>query len=174
MGVVNLVGFALMRWLLVALASLLLACRVEQPVASDLATELARLRSAGMARRVAARRVDQLARESSDRAALLEAVAGLERLYRREQRLIAAFLTRALNQEPGRSETAAALDLYRDNAVDLATYRVRHGGDRHEVLGILQQVESYYRRLGLPVPADLAEMVTTLKAETTTRPTPVS
>jgi hypothetical protein len=163
-----------MRWLLVAFASLALGCSAQQPATWNSATELDRLRSAGLARRAAASRVDRLMRGPGDHAALAQAVITLEDLYRREQRLIAAFLTRSLNQERLPAETPAALDLYRENAVELARYRLKHGGDRPEVLTILQQVESYYRRLGLREPADLTDTMTAVKTAIGELPTPTS
>jgi len=101
---------------------------------------------------------------------LSDARAAFDAAYDNGQRVLARFLTVALNQAPERPETRAALDLYAADAVANARYVLDHDGNRDAALADLQGAGRAYAALGLAAPAQLAAAIDLLASAP--RPTP--
>jgi len=99
------------------------------------------------------------ARASGDPAVppeLRDAQAAYDQAYTLNQRVLAAFLTTALNEAPKRPETRLALDAFAADAVANARLAVDLGADLDRPAEALGRAERAYGALGLPVPAELA------------------
>jgi len=123
-------------------------------------TEFARVRVA-RAEFVSAREVlDHTQAEarggSADADALRRAQSAFDAAYERYQKVLAAFLTVALNERPTNPETLEALGLYADAAVSNARVLLDRGGDASRALEVLEGAERPFRALGLAVPHNLA------------------
>ncbi len=99
-----------------------------------------------------------------------DAHAEFDAAYARSQRLLARFLTVALNEAPGRPETKAALDLYAGDAVANANYAFEHDGNRTAALADLARARRAYEALGVAAPPAVAAAIDRLGREP--RPTP--
>ena len=80
--------------------------------------------------------------------------------YERYQKILAGFLTVAVNESPASPETVEALGLYADAAVSNARILLDRGGDANRAVTTLEDAERLFRALDVPAPHDLA---TTLK-----------
>ena len=96
---------------------------------------------------------------SADADALRRARSAFDATYERYQKVLAAFLTVALNERPANPETLEALGLYADAAVSNARVLLDRGGDASRALEVLEGAERPFRALGLAVPHDLAAML---------------
>lgn len=127
---------------------------------SQAIAEFARVRAARaefVAGREALDRVQAEAREgSADAEAVRRAQSAFNAAYTRDQKVLAAFLTVALNERPGTPETCEALGLYAGAAVANARIRLDRGGDARRAVEVLEDADRLFRALNLPVPNDLA------------------
>jgi hypothetical protein len=127
---------------------------------SQAIAEFARVRAARaefVAAREALDRVQAEAREgSADAEAIRRAQSAFNAAYTREQKVLAAFLTVALNDRPRTPETREALGLYADAAVANARILLDRGGDARRAAEVLEDAGRLFRTLNLPVPNDLA------------------
>jgi hypothetical protein len=102
-------------------------------------------------------RVQAEAREGRvDAEAVRRAQSTFTVAYTRDQKVLAAFLTVALNERPGEPETREALGLYADAAVANARIVLDRGGDARRALEVLEDADHLFRALNLPVPNELA------------------
>lgn len=127
---------------------------------SQESAEFARVRAAH-AQLVAAREaLDHVQAEaqagSTDAEAVWRAQSAFNQAYTRDQKVLAAFLTVALNEKPAKPETREALGLYADAAVANARILLDRGGDARHAVASLEGAERLFRALNLPVPSDLA------------------
>ena len=127
---------------------------------SQAIAEFARVRAARaefVAVREALDRVRVEAREGSANAeAVRRAQSAFNAAYTRDQKVLAAFLTVALNERPTSPETLEALGFYADGAVSNARLLLDRGGDASRAIEILEGAERPFRALGVPLPHDLA------------------
>jgi hypothetical protein len=93
---------------------------------------------------------------SADADALRRAQSAYGAAYERYQKVLAAYLTVALNERPANPETLEALGLYADAAVSNARVLLDRGGDASRALEVLEGAERPFRAMGVPVPRDLA------------------
>lgn len=75
--------------------------------------------------------------------------------YERYQKVLAGFLTVALNESPANPETLEALGLYADAAVSNARILLDRGGDANRAVTVLEGAERLFRALDVSVPRDL-------------------
>jgi hypothetical protein len=127
---------------------------------SQAIAEFARVRAA-RAEFVAAREaLDHVQAEARGGRANAEAVrraqSAFNAAYARDQKVLGAFLTVALNERPREPETREALGLYADATVVNARILLDWGGDVGHAVGLLEGAEHLFRALNLPVPNDLA------------------
>jgi hypothetical protein len=87
--------------------------------------------------------------------ALSRAQSAYDAAYAKDQKLLAAFLTVALNERPSDPQTREALGLYADTAVANARLILDRSGDGRRALQTLETAERPYRALGLTLPQDL-------------------
>ncbi len=92
---------------------------------------------------------------SEDPEVLRAARAGFDAAYRREQKVLALFLTFALNERPHSRETLEALALYAKSATANAGLLLRRGGDPARAVECLEGAERAFRALGLPPPPEV-------------------
>jgi hypothetical protein len=95
----------------------------------------------------------------TDTGALQQARSAYDAAYQREQKVLAAFLTVALNERPSEAETREALGFYADAAVDNARIILERSGDAHRALETLETAAHPFRTLGIPLPTDLAATI---------------
>lgn len=148
------------------------------PAGFDVATEFARVRAAQGDLTAARERLDRARAEAAAGAApspasALDAQAAFDRAYARQQRALAVFLNRALNAAPGRPETRAALALYAESAVANARFLLERGGDRAQVIRILDAPQRAYRALGLQPPPELTATLDEARRAPAATPTPL-
>ena len=91
-----------------------------------------------------------------DAGAVRRAESDFRTAYERYQKVLAGFLTVALNESPPGPETLEALGLYADAAVSNARILLDRGGDANRAIAGLEGAERLFRALGEPVPQDLA------------------
>jgi hypothetical protein len=103
---------------------------------------------------------------------LREAQIAFDEAYANDQKLLARFLTAALNVAPGRTETRQALDRFAGDAVANARYVLDHGADPGQISQALAHAERAYRTLGLGVPHDLASVLDEIRRTPRASPTP--
>jgi len=127
---------------------------------SQAIAEFARVRAARadfVAAREALDRVQAEAWEgSADAEAVRRAQSAFNAAYTRDQKVLATFLTVALNERPGEPETREALGLYADAAVANARIILDRGGEARRAVEVLEDADRLLRALNLPVPNDLA------------------
>jgi hypothetical protein len=171
------------RLALVAALALALACGngargvARRSAASAEFAAVKAARSELLAARDALERSQAEARSvGADTDALRLARSAYDAAHTREQRVLAAFLTVALNERPSDPETREALGFYADGAVANARVILERGGDARRALETLESAERPFRALGLSVPNDLAatiQQARRLQANPpTTTPTP--
>ena len=162
------------RLALTAAAALAVACggrSEDSPSGFDVASEFARVASAADELATARHRLDSArtvppgpdAASRPAGAPLREAQAAFDATYARTQKVLARFLTIALNEAPARPETRNALDLYAREAVSNGRYTLEHGGDRAAALKGLEDAERAYRVLGLVLPREAASTMEELR-----------
>lgn len=93
---------------------------------------------------------------SADAETVRRAQSAFNQAYVRDQKVLAAFLTVALNEGSSKPETREALGFYADAAVTNARILLDRGGDAGRAVGLLEGAERLFRALNLPVPGDLA------------------
>ena len=103
---------------------------------------------------------------------LQRAQSAFDAAYARDQRVLAAFLTVALNQRPDSQETRDALALYADGAVENARIILARGGEAGRAIEALEGAERPFRILGLPVPNELAETLEQARRAQSSSPPP--
>jgi hypothetical protein len=103
--------------------------------------------------------------------ALLRAQSTFDAAYTRDQKVLAAFLTVALNERPSDPETLEALGLYADAAVANARVILDRSGDGRQALETLESAEHPYRALDLPLPHDLEAAIQEARLAQATPPT---
>ena len=137
--------------------------------------ELARVRAARaefVAARQALDRVQAEAREGSvDAEAIRRAQSAFDAAYTRDQKVLAVFLTVALNQRPRAPETREALGLYADAAVANARILLDRGGQARRAAEVLEDADRLFRALNLPVPNDLAAALAEARRAQASSPT---
>jgi hypothetical protein len=122
--------------------------------------------SSEFARVQAARAEFAAAREALDRTraeaqggqadAVRRARSEFSAAYEKYQRVLAGFLTVAVNESPATPETVEALGLYADAAVSNARILLDRGGDADRAVATLEDTERLFRALDVPVPHDLS------------------
>lgn len=128
--------------------------------AHQTSSEFARVQVARAELAVARERSDQARAEAqggkADADAVRRAQSEFGAAHERYQKVLAAFLTVALNERPASPETLEALGLYADAAVSNARILLDRGGDANRAIAGLEGAERLFRALGVPVPHDLA------------------
>lgn len=102
---------------------------------------------------------------------LTEARTAFDTAYAQNQRVLARFLSMALNVAPERPETKEALDSFARDAVVNARYVLDRGADRTQILEALVRADRAYHVLGLGVPHDLAATLEEARRTPSVRPT---
>jgi hypothetical protein len=92
----------------------------------------------------------------ADPRALRAARARFDAAYEHDQKVLAVFLTLAVNERPNAHETREALRLYEQRAVANARWLLDHGGDPARALHVLESAERPFRALGVALPPELA------------------
>lgn len=105
---------------------------------------------------------------------LTEARTAFDAAYAENQKVLARFLSMALNEAPERPETKEALDSFARDAVANARYVLDHAADRTKALEALARVERAYHELGLVVPHDLAAVLEEMRRAPQVRSTPTA
>ena len=92
-----------------------------------------------------------------DAESLRSARARFDATYERDQKVLAVFLTLAVNERPDARETREGLRLFAESAVADARVLIDHGGDPARAVAVLERAEKPFRALGLvPPPAVVA------------------
>jgi hypothetical protein len=107
---------------------------------------------------------------TADGAALRAARARFDAAYERDQKVLAVFLTLAVNQRPEASQTHDALRLYAESAVAAARVLIDRGGDAARAVAVLEGAERPFRALGLAVPPGLAAALEQARRQQAGRP----
>jgi len=141
----------------VAVALLVLAPGCGERPRAQTSSEFARVQVArtqlAAARATLDRARDEAQGEEAD--AVRRAQSEFGAAYERYQKVLAGFLTVALNESPASPETLEALGLYADAAVSNARILLDRGGDANRAVTVLEGAERLFRALDVPVPRDL-------------------
>jgi hypothetical protein len=105
--------------------------------------------------------------------ALSRAQAAYDAAYAKDQKILAAFLTVALNERPFDPQTLEALGFYADAAAANARVILARSGDGQRALQSLEGAERPYRALSLPLPQDLEAAIQEARRARVNPPTPV-
>ena len=90
--------------------------------------------------------------EDVDTESLRAARARFDATYERDQKVLAVFLTLAVNERPDARETREGLRLYAESAVADARVLIDRGGDPARAVEVLDRAERPFRALGLAPP----------------------
>jgi hypothetical protein len=90
-----------------------------------------------------------------DAESLRAARARFDATYERDQKVLAVFLTLAVNERPDAPQTREGLRLYAESAVADARVLIDRGGDPARAVAVLERAEKPFRALGLAPPPAL-------------------